>query len=202
MTTGDCRVPASLGWKEDPRPNNRSFLSPLFGALSPSSSPIEASVHPGLSARSGSVPSLGWPSVLVQTRRLRPQKPRRASFSCQVVAILPAIPCSPPPRDVLEGLSWGFSVARPWTVGGRWCSGGRAQRLPPSRRIASKRVPAESRRGPAVAAARARAPSVRRTGTEAAPGPPTAHPAQAEAMEGPGGRRPHHRARHALCRNS
>lgn len=34
--------------------------------------------------------------------------------------------------------SWGFSVARPWTVGGRWSSGGRAQRLPPSRRIAGK----------------------------------------------------------------
>nr|AAS66218.1 LRRGT00127 [Rattus norvegicus] len=110
LATGDCRVPASLGWKEDPRPNNRSFLSPLFGALSPSSSPIEASVHPVLSARSGSDPSLGWPSVLAQTRRLRPQKPRRASLGCQVVAILPAMPCSPPPGDVLEGLAG----ASPW----------------------------------------------------------------------------------------
>lgn len=97
--------------------------------------------------------------------------------------------------------SWGFSVARPWTVGGRWSSGGRAQTLPPSRRIAGKRVPAESRRGPAVAAAKVRASSVCRTGTEAAPGPPTGHPAQAEAVEGPGGRRPHYRARRALCRN-
>lgn len=124
--------------------SSRRFSRPR----SPSSRPIEASVHPGLSAHLWEVPSRRWPSVLAQTRRLRPQKPRRARLGLLVAAILPAIPRSPPPGDVLEALAGASPWTRPWRAGGRWSRGGRAQKPPLSRRIVGRvSVAAESPRG-------------------------------------------------------
>lgn len=139
-------VSASLGWKEDPRPSNRSFFSPLFRA------PLTfVQAHRGLCSSRSECSSMGGAlPAMAETRRLRPQKPRRASLGLQVAAILSAMPRSPPPGDVLEGLAGASRWARPWRAGRRWSRGGRAQRPPLSRRIVGRaRVAAKSPRGPA-----------------------------------------------------
>lgn len=164
------------------------------GPRSPSPRPVETPAHPGLRARPRAVPSGRWPSVLAQTRRLRPQKPRRPSLGLQVAAIPSAMHarCHPETSPkawlgLLRGLDPGEQGA------GGIVEAARTGRRHPGATLAGKESLQNRRVARLVAAARARARSVRRTGTEAHPGPP-AHPAQAEAVGGPGGRRPHYLA--------
>lgn len=170
---------ASCGWKEDSPANNRSFLSPLFGSRSPSSRPIEASVHPGPRAHPGAVHSLGWPSVLVQTRRLSQPwvSGGRHSFRLAMLAATGRQPRRP---------GWGFSVGRPWRVGGQWSRGGLAQSPPPSRRIVGRksRCRIAAWQGHWLPRGLRLLASVLWTGAKAAPGPPWAHPAQDKAIVG------------------
>lgn len=171
------------------------------GPRSPSPRPVETPAHPGLRARPRAVPSGRWPSVLAQTRRLRPQKPRRPSLGLQVAAIPSAMHARCHPETSPK--AW-LGLLRGLDPGEQGADGiveaARTGRRHPGATLAGKESLQNRRVARLVAAARAKVRSVRRTGTEAHPGPP-AHPAQAEAVGGPGGRRPHYLARCALCRN-
>lgn len=97
-----------------------------------------------------------------------PQKPRRPSLGLQVAAILPATPRSPPLSRRPRRPGWGSSWARPWRAGRRWSRGGRRHA---GASLAGQESLRNGRVAWPVAASRARAPGVRRVGTEAAPGP-------------------------------
>lgn len=115
------RIPASLGWKGDPRPGHRSFLPPLSGAPLTFVRTVEGSVCPGLRAhsRGGPLPAMTqcfWCSCADRPPQAA-EAPKGQPWP-SVAAILYAVPRPPPPGDVLEGLAWASRWAR-WNPGGR-----------------------------------------------------------------------------------
>lgn len=156
-------------WKETPRPQDRTFLRPLCGARLTFLQDRRGLIHPGPRARQsgGSLPAMAEGSCADPPPQAA-EAPKGQPWPSGG-PILSAMPRPPTPGEVMEDLPGASLWARPWRAGVRWGQGGRARGSPPSRRFAGGgRVAVGSRLGRAGA----RAPRVRRTQTEAAPGPP------------------------------